>query len=172
MPWDSVNPYHGSHLMSTRTMFCSYDFTLEQLDETCSRKTKKQTKKSVFGSFCFACCCCQSCHSAGAKVTLPSSACMSYNRSWGVEGQSDRVSTYDITHRLRGKLYCQRENYKGRFTKITYKAVSVIYILHILWHIYSTEYAAKYLYVDFLWCEVFEKKIQIFFFCKVCICHT
>lgn len=163
MPWDSVSPYHGSHLMSTRTMFCGYDFTLEQLDETCSRKKKK----SVFGSFCFACCCSQSSHSAGAKVTLPSSACLG---GWG--GQSDRVSTYDITHRLRGKLYCQRENYKGRFTKITYKAVSVIYILHILWHIYSTEYAAKCLHVDFLWCEVFEKKIHRFFFCKVCICHT
>lgn len=40
MPWDSVSPYHGSHLMSTRMMFCGYDFTLEQLDETCSRKKK------------------------------------------------------------------------------------------------------------------------------------
>lgn len=49
MPWDSVSPYHGSRLMSTRTMFCGYDFTLEQLDETCSRK--KNQKKKCLGVF-------------------------------------------------------------------------------------------------------------------------
>lgn len=48
MPYDSVSPYHGSHLMPTRTMFCGYDFTLEQLDETCSRKKKK---KRCLGAF-------------------------------------------------------------------------------------------------------------------------
>lgn len=47
MPRDSASPYHGSHLMSTRMMFCSYDFTL---DETCSRK-KTNKKKACLGVF-------------------------------------------------------------------------------------------------------------------------
>lgn len=47
--------------------------------------------------------CCQSSHSPGAKVTLPSSA--SFENTTGPKGgDQTRVSTNDITHGLRGKV--------------------------------------------------------------------
>lgn len=69
------SPYQTDHAYVNWDNVCGYDFTLEQINETCSKKKqqKNKTKKGRLGVFVFACC--QSSHSPGAKVTLPSSAC-------------------------------------------------------------------------------------------------
>lgn len=73
------------------------------------------------------------------------------------------MSTNDITHRLRGSYIVGGNTTRVASPKSrTRRPPSSIY--YTLWHIYSTEYAAKRLHVLFLWCKVFEKKIGSFFF--------
>lgn len=137
---------------------CSYDFILEQFNETCSKRKRK--KKGVFGSFF--CVCMSSVHSITWGQSNPPIICVFWNTTGPKGGNQTRVSTNDITHRLGGKVILPSGTLQ-RSLHQNHIQGGLRHLYYTSWHIYTAEYAAKRLHVLFLWCKVFEKKIGIFF---------
>lgn len=148
------------HAFVNRDNVCGYDFTREQFNETCSQKKAKKKQKCVWEFFF--CVCTLSVFSITWGQSNPPIICMFWNTTGPKGGNQTRVSTNDITHRLRGKVILPAGTLQGSLHQNHIQG-GLRHLYYTLWHIYTAEYAAKRLHVLFLWCKVFEKKIGIFF---------